>query len=138
MNHEGTSAQDHLPHPPVIAEARSPFTTLRVASLLLARPRGAEDRIAAITDALNAAHLDWMFESRVVADELLQLQANWFGDFRTATGFVVADGASGATLLLEDSTRMSGWLERQIEKAHVACRAELDIFARSDRAAGDR
>ena len=127
-----------LPHPPVIAEARSPFTTLRVASLLLARPRGAEDRIAAITDALNAAHLDWMFESRVVADELLQLQANWFGDFRTATGFVVADGSSGATLLLEDSSRMSGWLERQIEKAHVACRAELDVFARSDRAAGDR
>ena len=102
-----------LPHPPVIAEARSPFTTLRVASLLLARPRGVEDRIAAITDALNAAHLDWMFEARVVADELLQLQANWFGDFRTAAGFVVADGAApgGATLQLEDSP--------QIGRAHV-------------------
>ena len=127
-----------LPHPPVVAEARSPFTTLRVATLLLDRPRGATERVAAIVDALNAAHLDWMFESRVVADELLQLQANWFGDFRTAAGFVVADSTDGATLHLEDSPRMSGWLERQIEKAHAACRAELDAFARNDRAAGDR
>jgi len=127
-----------LPHPPVIAEARSPFTTLRVASLLLARPRGVEDRIAAITDALNAAHLDWMFESRVVADELLQLQANWFGDFRTTTGFIVEDGDHGPEVTLEDSPRMTGWLERQVAKAHEACRAELTAFAKSDRAAGDR
>ena len=111
--------------------------------MLFARPRGGTERIAAIVDALNAAHLDWMFEARVVADELLQLQANWFGDFRTAAGFVVSDGtgaaaSSGATLQLEDSPRMSGWLERQVEKADAACRAELDAFARSDRAAGDR
>jgi hypothetical protein len=130
--------EQHLPWPPVIAEARSPFTAVRVAALLLARPRGFGERVAAVADALNAAHTDWLFETRVVADELLQLQSNWFGDFRTATGFVVADGSSGATLLLEDSSRMSGWLERQIEKAHVACRAELDVFARSDRATGDR
>ena len=32
-----------------------------------------------------AAHTDWLFETRVVADELLQLQSNWFSDFRTTT-----------------------------------------------------
>ena len=64
----------HLPWPPVIAEARSPFTAVRVAALLLARPRGFGERVAAVADALNAAHTDWLFETRVVADELLQLQ----------------------------------------------------------------
>jgi hypothetical protein len=33
---------------------------------------------------------------------------------------------------------MTGWLQRQVEKAEVACRAELDSFARTDRVAGDR
>jgi hypothetical protein len=127
-----------LPWPPVIAEARSPFTAVRVAALLLARSRGARERIDAIADALNAAHLDWLFERRVVADELLQLQANWFGDFRTTTGFIVEETDRGAELLLEDTPRMSGWLERQVAKAREACAAELSAFAKSDRAAGDR
>jgi hypothetical protein len=73
-----------LPWPPVIAEARSPFTAVRVATLMLGRGRGVRERLADIADALNAAHLDWLFERRVVADELLQLQANWFSDFRTS------------------------------------------------------
>jgi len=76
----------------VIAEARSPFTAVRVATLMLARSRGERERLADIADALNAVHLDWLFERRVVADELLQLQANWFSDFRTTTGFIVEDG----------------------------------------------
>jgi hypothetical protein len=29
-------------------------------------------------------------------------------------------------------------LERQVAKAHEACRAELTAFAKNDRAAGDR
>jgi hypothetical protein len=33
---------------------------------------------------------------------------------------------------------MAGWLERQVAKAHEACRAELRAFAQSDRARGDR
>ncbi len=127
-----------LPWPPVIAEARSPFTAVRVAALMLGRRRGVRERLADIADALNAAHLDWLFERRVVADELLQLQANWFGDFRTTTGFIVEDGDHGPEVTLEDSPRMTGWLERQVAKAHEACRAELTAFAKSDRAAGDR
>ena len=116
----------HLPWPPVIAEARSPFTAVRVAALLLARPRGFGERVAAVADALNAAHTDWLFETRVVADELLQLQSNWFSDFRTTTGFALNDSPNGTLLHLEDSSRMSGWLQRQVEKAEEACRAELE------------
>jgi len=127
-----------LPWPPVIAETRSPFTAVRVATLILGRARGARERLADIADALNAAHLDWLFERRVVADELLQLQANWFSDFRTTTGFIVEDGDQGPVVTLEDSPRMTGWLERQVAKAHEACRAELSAFAKNDRAAGDR
>ena len=138
MNQERSSGQDHLPWPPVIAEARSPFTAVRVAALLLARPRGFGERVAAVADALNAAHTDWLFETRVVADELLQLQSNWFSDFRTTTGFALNDAPNGTLIHLEDSPRMTGWLQRQVEKAEVACRAELDNFARTDRAAGDR
>ena len=105
---------------------------------MLGRGRGVRERLADIADALNAAHLDWLFERRVVADELLQLQANWFSDFRTTTGFIVEDGDQGPVVTLEDSSRMTGWLERQVAKAHEACRAELTAFAKNDRAAGDR
>jgi len=127
-----------LPWPPVIAEARSPFTAVRVAALMLARKRGLRERLADIADALNAAHLDWLFERRVVADELLQLQANWFSDFRTTTGFIVEDSDQGPVITLEDSLRMSGWLERQVAKATEECKRELAAFAKSDRTAGDR
>jgi hypothetical protein len=127
-----------LPWPPVIAEARSPFTAVRVAALMLARKRGLRERLADIADALNAAHLDWLFERRVVADELLQLQANWFSDFRTTTGFIVEDSDQGPVITLEDSSRMSGWLERQVAKATEECKRELAAFAKSDRTAGDR
>ncbi|MEY4666588.1 MAG: hypothetical protein RIQ87_368 [Chloroflexota bacterium] len=127
-----------LPWPPVIAEARSPFTAVRVAALMLARKRGLRERLADIADALNAAHLDWLFERRVVIDELLQLQANWFSDFRTTTGFIVEDSDQGPVVTLEDSSRMSGWLERQVAKATEECKRELAAFAKSDRAAGDR
>lgn len=127
-----------LPWPPVIAEARSPFTAVRVAALMLARKRGLRERLADIADALNAAHLDWLFERRVVIDELLQLQANWFSDFRTTTGFIVEDSDQGPVITLEDSLRMSGWLERQVAKATEECKRELAAFAKSDRTAGDR
>lgn len=127
-----------LPWPPVIAEARSPFTAVRVVALMLARKRGLRERLADIADALNVAHLDWLFERRVVIDELLQLQANWFSDFRTTTGFIVEDSDQGPVVTLEDSSRMSGWLERQVAKATEECKRELAAFAKSDRAAGDR
>jgi len=105
---------------------------------MLARKRGLRERLADIADALNAAHLDWLFERRVVIDELLQLQANWFSDFRTTTGFIVEDSDQGPVVTLEDSSRMSGWLERQVVKATEECKRELAAFAKSDRAAGDR
>ncbi len=134
-----SDAPHPLPWPPVIAEARSPFTAVRVAALLLARPRGFGERVAAVADALNAAHTDWLFETRVVADELLQLQSNWFSDFRTTTGFALNDAPNGTLIHLEDSSRMTGWLQRQVEKAESCLPRRARPTSRStDRVAGDR
>ena len=54
MKHKAfVSEGNGLPQPPVIAEARSPFTAVRIAALLLARPRGFGERVAAVADALK-------------------------------------------------------------------------------------
>ena len=41
-------------------------------------------------------------------------------------------------LVAESQKASTSWLQRQMEKAEEACRAELDQFARTDRVAGDR
>ena len=122
--------------PPVIAESGDPFTNLRVVELVARIPRGRPVALAAIVDRLNATYLDWLFEARVGADAILQLQANWMADYRSTNGIVLDDGPSGPTLAIEDSSRVDPWIERQAQRLADACREALDEFSRRDRRAG--
>ncbi len=126
-----------LPSPPVVAESADPFTDLRVVDLVARLPRGRAVDLSAIVDRLNATYLDWLFEARVVADALVQLQANWFSDYRNQSGIVLDDGESGVTLTIEDSTRVDPWIARQAQRLAGACREALDEFSRRDRRTGE-
>ena len=125
-----------LPAPPVVAESGDPFTALRVIDLIARIPRGRPVDVAAIVDRLNATYLDWLFEPRVVADVLVQLQANWMADYRNASGIVLDDGPSGPAFAIEDSTRVDPWIVRQAQRLAAACAQALDEFSRRQRRTG--
>ena len=122
--------------PPVVAESGDPFAALRIVDLVARVPRGEPVTLRAVVDRLNATHLDWLFSERVVADALLQLQANWMADYRNASGIVVEDAPGGATLVIEDSTRVDPWIVRQANRLAGECSAVLDDFSRRDRVTG--
>ena len=123
--------------PPVVAETGDPFTTLRIIGLVSRLERGRAIRVSAVVDRLNAMNLDWLFEPRVVLDTLLQLQANWMADYRNAAGIVLEEGARGATLTIEDSSRVDPWIVRQAKREADACREALMAFSRRDRPTGE-
>lgn len=123
--------------PPVVAESGDPFAALRVVDLVARLERGRPIGLPAIVDRLNATYLDWLFEARVVADALLQLQANWIADYRSTNGIVLDEGPDGATLTIEASTRVDPWIARQAARLHAACREILDDFSRRDRRTGE-
>jgi hypothetical protein len=125
-----------LPAPPVVAQSGDPFANLRVVDLVARLPRGMAITLSAIVAELNARHLDWLFEPRVVADALLQLQANWMADYRNTSGIVIEDGPAGPTLAIEDSTRVDPWIARQAQRLASACAAILDDFSRRERTTG--
>jgi hypothetical protein len=125
-----------LPAPPVIAESGDPFAGLRIVDLVARLERGRAISLGAIVDRLNATHLDWLFEPRVVADALLQLQTNWMADYRNASGIVIDDGPAGATLTIEDSSRVDPWIARQAVRLARECEAILDEFSRRQRTTG--
>jgi hypothetical protein len=124
-------------YPPVIAESGDPFGALRVIDLVGRLPRGRQIALSAIVDRLNATYLDWLFEPRVVADALIQLQSNWLADYRNSSGIVLEDGPAGATLTIEDSSRVDPWMARQAQRLADACREALADFSRRDRRAGE-
>ena len=123
--------------PPTIAESGDPFAAARVTALVARLERGRPIRIADIVDRLNATYLDWLFTDRVVVDALLQLQTNWMADYRNTSGIVLDDGEYGATVEIEDSTRVDPWIVRQVERDLVACQERLNAFSRLDRASGE-
>ena len=123
--------------PPVVAESGDPFTALRVIDLAARIPRGRPVDLGAIVARLNAAHLDWLFEPRVVADALLQLQANWIADYRSTNGIVIDEGPTGVTVTIEDSTRVDPWIARQAQRLAAECREVLAEFSRRDRRTGE-
>jgi len=116
--------------PPTFAAAGDPFTTARVLALVACIERGRPALIDDVAAALNARHLDWAFSSGVVADVLVQLQANWMADYRNGSGVTVEEGPYGATLTIEDSSRVDPWIVRQVEREVAACRAALVDFSR--------
>jgi hypothetical protein len=127
---------DVLPGPPVIAEPGDPFSAVRIIDVVARMERGVAVGLDALVDHLNATHLDWLFTRAVVVDALVELQANWMADYRNASGIVLEDGPGGATVTLEDSSRVDPWIVRQALREAAACREVLDDFARRDRIAG--
>jgi len=124
---------DPLIHPPTVAEAGDPFAAIRVIDLLARIERGRPVRVADIADRLNASYLDWLFSPAVVADVALQLQSNWMTDYRNSSGIVVDDGPYGATIAIEESSRVDPWIVRQARRMAAACTERLAEFSRRDR-----
>ena len=124
------------PQPPVVAESADPFAGLRILDVLARIERGRPVRVDDVVDRLNATHLDWMFPRAVVVDTLVALQANWGADYRTGSGILIDEGDRGATVTIEDTTRMDPWLVGQAERMAAACREILRAFARRDTAFG--
>jgi hypothetical protein len=118
--------------PPVVAEPGDPFAALRVIDLVARIERGRPVRLDDLVDALNARHVDWLFDRAVVVDALVALRANWMADYRTVSGIVLDEGPYGSTVTLEDSPRVDPWLVRQALRAAAACRERLAEFARRD------
>lgn len=123
--------------PPLVAESGDPFAAARIIDLVARLPRGRALPLAWLVDRLNAVHLDWLFEERVVADAVLQLQANWMTDYRNQTGIVLEDVAGVPTLTIEDSTRVDPWIVRQAERELARCRRVLLEFSGRDRPTGE-
>jgi hypothetical protein len=122
--------------PPVVAESGDPFAALRVVQLVARLPRAQPIALRSIAERLNADHLDWLFDVRVVADAILQLQANWMADYRNASGIRLDDDGD-PTLTIEDSPRVDPWIVRQAERQLAACREVLLDFSRRDRPTGE-
>ena len=125
------------PAPPVVAESGDPFAAIRVIDLLARVPRAAAIPIGTLVDRLNASHVDWLFDERVVADVVLQLQANWMADYRNTSGIVVDEAGGVPTVAIEDSSRVDPWIVRQAERELHACREALLDFSRRDRPTGE-
>lgn len=115
--------------PPTIAEPGDPFAELRVVHLVARIQRGVPIRVRDVVDHLNARYVDWSFSRNVVVAALVQLQANWLADFRTASGVELRDGLAGAELVLEDSARMGPWLVAQADRLAATCTERLRAFA---------
>ena len=134
-------APDGLPdaslQPPTVAEAGDPFAALRIVTLLARVERGVPVLLDDLVAALNATWLDWLFPRGVVADAILQLQANWMGDYRNASGIVVDEGPAGVAVTIEDSSRVDPWIVRQAARLAAECRERLVEFSRLDRLAGE-
>ncbi|MEZ0239616.1 MAG: hypothetical protein ACAH65_02355 [Chloroflexota bacterium] len=121
--------------PPSVAESGDPFAALRIIDLVARLERGRSVPITAVVDRLNATYLDWLFNERVVADALLQLQANWMADYRNTSGIVLDDADARLTVTIEDSSRVDPWIVRQAMRQAEACRVALAEFSRRDRLA---
>jgi hypothetical protein len=57
-------------------------------------------------------------------------------DYRNASGIVIDDGPGGATLTIEDSSRVDPWIARQAQRLAGECAGILDDFSRRERTTG--
>ena len=118
--------------PPVVAESGDPFAAVRIVHLLARIPRGEPVRLRDVVDALNALWLGWSFDRGVVADAIVQLQANWMTDYRTVDGIRLELDAYGQTVTIEDSSRVDPWMTLQVRALADACHERLRAFARDE------
>ena len=59
-------------------------------------------------------------------------------DYRNASGIDLDDGGPyGATVTIEDSTRVDPWIVRQAQRAAADAQDRLRAFSRLDRATGE-
>jgi len=116
--------------PPTIAESGDPFALVRILALAARLERGRPIRIDDIAATLNGSYLDWTFAPSVVTDALVALQANWLSDYRNGSGIVLAEGPYGATITIEESSRVDPWIVRQAIRAADACQEALLAFSR--------
>ena len=135
LRHPPPGLPDPNIQPPTVAESGDPFAALRIIDLVARIERGRVFLVAALVDRLNATYLDWLFDERVVADALLQLQANWMADYRNTSGIVLEDAHGRLSVTIEDSSRVDPWIVRQAVRQAEACRAALAEFSRRDRLA---
>lgn len=118
--------------PPVVAESGDPFSAVRIVHLLARIPRGEPVRLRDVVDELNARWLGWSFDRRVVADAIVQLQANWMTDYRTVDGIRLELDAYGQTVTIEDSSRVDPWMQLQVRALADVCHERLRAFARDE------
>ena len=115
--------------PPTIAEPGDPFAALRIVHLVARLPRGESVRVRDVVDRLNADYVDWSFSRGAVIAAIVQLQSNWLADYRNSDGIVLDEDASGATVRIEDTPRVDGWIARQCRRLEEACTERLRAFA---------
>ena len=53
-------------------------------------------------------------------------------DYRNSSGIVVEEGPLGATITIEDSSRVDPWIVRQARREAAACTERLAEFSRRD------
>ena len=126
-----------LPAPPVVAESGDPFAALRVVDLVARVPRGRAVALRWIAERLNAEHVDWLFDERVVADALVQLRTNWMADYRNVSGIVLEEAAGRTTVTIEDTSRVDPWIVRQSQRLAAECAERLRAFSLRDRPTGE-
>jgi hypothetical protein len=55
-------------------------------------------------------------------------------DYRNSSGIVVEEGPLGATIAIEDSSRVDPWIVRQAMREAASCTERLAEFSRRDAA----
>jgi hypothetical protein len=123
---------DSAPSPPQIARVGDPFGGLRLVEFVARIRRNQTHQLRDVVTALNAAYLDWYFPEKVVLAELVQLQANWSISYHGEDRIVLDRNERGHTLLIVDSTKMTGFLASQATRLREASDEELRRFALGD------
>jgi hypothetical protein len=129
-------APDGMPEPslvpPQIARSGDPFATLRIVHFVARLHRNVTHQLRDVVVALNAAHLDWSFNEKVVLNALVQLQANWSISFHGDDRIVLDRNERGHTLLIVDSSKMTPFLLAEVNRLVHSCEEELREFALGD------
>ncbi len=89
-------------------------------------------RVADVAAALDRRYPDWVFSPAVVTHVALQLQSNWMADYRNVSGIVLEDSPYGATIAIEDSSRVDPWFVQQARQLADACSVALIEFSKRD------